>query len=160
MKRPAIDPADVEGRFGAGFPAEFQAPFEAREKKALGVALGLTQFGVNLVTLPPGSASAPRHWHANEDEFVYILEGTPTMITETGRQDLSPGMVAGFKAGVEDAHHMVNESDADVVYIEIGSRAADEVCTLPDVDLSVRREAGQMKFLHKDGTPYPSGEGS
>ena len=155
MKPPALDPAAIEGRLGSAFPAEFRAPFQARVKKALGDALGLTQFGVNLVRLPPGSASSPRHWHANEDELVYILEGAPTLVTDAGAQVLGPGMVAGFKAGVEDAHHLVNRSDADVVYLEVGARAAHEVCTLPDIDLSVRREGGRTRFLHKDGRPYP-----
>ncbi len=160
MKRPALDPAAVEGKFGSGFPTAFKAPFEMREKRALGNALGLTQFGVNLVRLPPGAASSPRHWHANEDEFVYILEGAPILISEAGRQTLGPGMAAGYPAGVADAHQMLNESDADVVYLEIGSRAVDEVCTLPDVDLHVVRKDGQTRFTQKDGTPYAMDEPS
>lgn len=149
-----VDPATVEARTGSAYPDTFQAVSEGREKQALGNVAGLTQFGVNLTRLKPGAASALRHWHVEEDEFIYVLEGEATLITDAGEQVLGPGMAAGFPAGTEDGHHLVNNSQADVLYLEIGSRHPAEQAHYPDVDLHMRREDGEIRFFRKDGTPY------
>lgn len=151
MKRPAIDPMEeVEGQTGTIYPPEFRPVVEGRTKRRLGPVLGLTDFGVNLTELAPGAASALRHWHHREDEFVYVLEGELILVTDAGEQVLKPGQAAGFPKGVADGHHLVNRSNAKAVYLEVGSRAADERADYPDVDLVY--QGG--KFTRKDGTPY------
>jgi len=149
-----VNPAAVEARTGSAYPDHFKAVSEGREKKMLGHVAGLTQFGVNLTRLKPGAASALRHWHVEEDEFIYILEGEATLITDAGEQVLGPGMAAGFPAGKEDGHQLVNKTQADVLYLEIGSRHPGEQAHYPDVDLQMRREGGAIRFFHKDGAPY------
>jgi uncharacterized cupin superfamily protein len=125
-----------------------------RDKRPLGDLFGLTNFGVNITRLAPGGSSALRHAHTKQDEFVYILEGRPTLVTDAGRRALNPSMCAGFKAGTGDAHCLVNETDADVVYLEIGDRAAGDAVEYPDDDLAVVTIDGQRRMAHKDGTPY------
>jgi uncharacterized cupin superfamily protein len=126
-----------------------------REKRALGDAFGLTQFGVNLTRLAPGTASAQRHWHSHEDELVYILDGEAVLVSDAGEQVMTAGMCAGFKAGVPDGHQIVNRSGSDVVFLEIGTRAMEGGADYPDIDMIVRRdENGKWRYLHKDGTPY------
>jgi uncharacterized cupin superfamily protein len=154
VKPPALDPAAVTPRRGSGYPAPFDQSCRQRQKRALGDPLGLTQFGVNLATLPPGTWSSQRHWHQQEDEFVYVLEGELTLITDAGEQLLSAGMAAGFPAGVEDGHHLVNRSGKPARYLEIGTRAPQERCVYPDVDLTEEIGPHAETFLHKDGTPY------
>jgi uncharacterized cupin superfamily protein len=119
----------------------------------LGDLFGLTNFGVNLTTLAPGAESALMHRHGKQDEFVYILEGTPTLITETGETPLRPGLCAGFPAG-GTAHHLVNRSDAPVVYLEIGDRTPGDLAEYPNDDLQAAHEDGRWFFTHKDGRPY------
>ena len=154
-KKAAIDPMTLKPRTGSGYPAPFAAVCMDREKRALGDAFGLSQFGVNLTRLAPGTASAQRHWHSHEDELVYILEGELVLITDTGEQVMTPGMCAGFKAGVPDSHQLVNRSDRDAVFLEIGTRAMEGGADYPDIDMIVRRaEDGKWRYLHKDGTPY------
>jgi uncharacterized cupin superfamily protein len=153
--KPAVDAGSVEPRIGSGYPAPFDADCAGREKRRLGNVFGLTQFGVNLVRLPPGAWSSQRHWHHGEGEFVYVLEGEPSLVTDAGEQHLSPGMVAGFKAGVPDGHHLVNRSDRDVLYIEIGTRSDLEEADYPDIDMLVRVIGGEERYVRKDGTPYP-----
>ncbi len=154
-KKAAIDPMTLKPRTGSGYPAPFAAVCMDREKRALGDAFGLSQFGVNLTRLAPGTASAQRHWHSHEDELVYILEGELVLITDTGEQVMTPGMCAGFKAGVPDGHQLVNRSDRDAVFLEIGTRAMEGGADYPDIDMIVRRaEDGKWRYLHKDGTPY------
>src|SRR5258707_13826419 len=122
-KHTALVAADVAPRkTRSNYPEKFAARVGGRVKRPLGDAFGLTIFGVNLTTLPPGAMSALRHAHTRQDEFVYILEGTPTLITDAGETMLKPGMCAGFKAASGDAHHLVNRSESDVVYLEIGDR--------------------------------------
>jgi len=152
LKIPAVDPAAVEIRHGSAYPEEFQAVAAGRQKQALGNAAGLTQFGVNLVRLPPGAASALRHWHKHEDEFVYVLDGELTLITDAGEQVLTPGLAAGFPAGVPDGHNLVNKTDKDALYLEIGDRHPEEEAHYPDVDLHVRRIGGAFTFTRKDGS--------
>ncbi len=154
VKPPAIDPKTVEVRIGSSYPDELKAVAEAREKRALGDVVGLTNFGVNLVRLPPGFASSQRHWHTKEDEFVYVLEGELILITDDGEQVMTPGIAAGFPAGAENGHQLVNRLDRVAVYLEVGDRRADDECTYPDIDLALKLIDGEQVFLHKDGTPY------
>ena len=141
----------------SNFPEPFAARMAGRVKRALGDAFGLGQFGVNLTRLAPGAVSALRHAHSRQDEFIYILQGRPTLRTSAGRTVLEPGMCAGFKAGSGDAHHLVNESDGDVLYLEVGDRAHGDETQYPDDDLQAVLVNGQWRFAHKDGTPYPAG---
>ncbi len=149
------DPSKVEGRRGTIYPAEFAAGFEGRIKRALGNAGGLTQFGVNLTTLEPGAASAHRHWHAREDEFIYVVDGELTLITDAGEELLRPGMAAAFPAGEANGHQLLNKSAHPASYLEIGTRSADEDAEYPDIDLRLQKRAGKVVFLHKSGEPYP-----
>lgn len=136
------------------YPPPFAARVAGRLKHPLGDLFGLTNFGVNLTRLAPGGMSALRHAHAKQDEFVYILEGHPTLRTDEGATKLSPGMCAGFKAGTGNAHHLVNETTGDVVYLEIGDRLPGDGATYPDDDLKVTSAGGKWNVTHKDGTPY------
>jgi uncharacterized cupin superfamily protein len=151
---PVVDPANVSPRLGARYPEAMRAPFAARGKRALGDALGLQSFGVNLVHMPPGSESALRHWHTREDEFVMVLEGELTLITGAGETILGRGMAAGFPAGKADGHCLVNRSGRDAVYLEVGDRRPGDEVTYPDVDLvAIWRDGGRV-YIHKDGRPY------
>lgn len=149
-----LDPASVPPRTGSGYPQPFKAAVAERQKRALGDALGLSHFGVNLVRLPPGTASSQRHWHSAEDEFVYILEGEVELVTDAGSERLTKGMVAGFPAGRPDGHHLVNRSAHDVVYLEVGDRQAGDEVDYPDIDLRLLHRNGKDFFAHKDGTPW------
>jgi len=149
------DPSKVEGRRGTIYPAEFAKGFEGRIKRALGNAGGLTQFGVNLTTLEPGAPSAHRHWHAKEDEFIYVLDGELTLITDAGEEMLGPGMAACFPAGEPNGHHLVNKSGAPASYLEIGTRSPDEDAEYPDIDLRLQKRNGKVVFMRKSGEPIP-----
>src|SRR5258705_3973955 len=139
----------------SAYPENFVPRLGGRAKRPLGDPFELTIFGVNLTTLPPGSMSALRHAHTRQDEFIYILEGTPTLVTDAGETTLKPGMCAGFKAGSGDAHHLVNRSKSDVVYLEIGDRTLADEASYPDDDIvAVKTPDGTRRFTHKDGTPY------
>ena len=116
--------------------------------------MGLSQFGVNLLTLPPGAWSSQRHWHENEDEFIYVLEGEVTLITDAGEQRLGPGKAAGFPANSRDGHHLVNRSDRPVRVLEVGTRASREYGEYPDIDMTLETVDGLTRFLHKNGVPY------
>jgi uncharacterized cupin superfamily protein len=151
----ALVAADAPPRAkSSNYPEPFFSRMLKRDKRPLGDLFGLTNFGVNLTRLQPGGESALRHAHIKQDEFVYILQGTATLVTDAGRTELQPGMCAGFKAGTGDAHHLVNETSEDVVYLEIGDRTAGESVTYPDDDLALAMVDGKMRFSHKDGTPY------
>ncbi|KIL98667.1 hypothetical protein CCC_02117 [Paramagnetospirillum magnetotacticum MS-1] len=137
------------------YPAALAGRVEGRLKRPLGDLFGLANFGVNQTRLAPGAWSALRHSHARQDEFIYILEGAPTLLTDAGETLLAPGMCAGFKAATGDAHCLINTSDADVVYLEIGDRSPGDAATYPDDDLRAEMGAdGKWRMLHKDGTPY------
>ena len=138
------------------FPPEMVARVApGRDKRVLGDLFGLTNFGVNLTRLAPGGHSALRHAHGKQDEFVYILEGEATLITESGETALRPGMCAGFKAGTGDAHHLVNRTNQDVVFLEVGDRSAGDSVSYPDDDvLAVYGADGKWRYSRKDGTPY------
>lgn len=125
-----------------------------RVKRQLGEQFGLRNFGVNLTVLAPGSVSSIRHAHSRQDELVYILEGHPILHTDAGLTQLSPGMCAGFRAGGGDAHRLVNQTDAPVIYLEIGDRTPGDEAHYPDDDLEARLVNGKWEFTHKDGTPY------
>jgi uncharacterized cupin superfamily protein len=139
-------------------PPNILPPFEPlwaeREKRVLGDLFGLTNFGVNLVRLVPGGRSALRHAHARQDELVYVLEGRPTLVTDAGRTPLAPGMCAGFRAGTGDAHCLVNETDMDAVYLEVGDRLPGDAVSYPEDDLQGQGLPGTYRFSHKDGTPW------
>ena len=149
--RPALDPATVPERTGSAYPPPLDVPCRARGKRALGNELGLTHFGVNLTRLEPGAWSAQRHWHTRQDEFVYVLEGELTLVTDAGEQTLRPGMAAGFPAGARDGHHLVNRTDRPAVYLEVGDRMPGDEVHYPDVDLFV--DANLVR-RHKSGDPY------
>ena len=130
---PALDPATVEARMGSNYPTPFADQVAGREKRPLGDALGLKNFGVNLVWVPPGTSSSQRHYHSRQDEFIYVLEGELVLVTDTGEQTLVPGMAAGFPSGSGDGDY-------------------------PDIDLLVRFVDGKRLFVHKDGTSYRDGQ--
>jgi len=138
----------------SNYPEPFASRMAGREKRPLGDLFGLKNFGVNLTRLAPKAVSALRHAHTRQDEFVYILEGRPTMHTDEGRTQLSPGMCAGFKAGTGNGHCLINETTEDVVYLEIGDRTPGDEGTYPDDDLQALLVEDKWQFVHKDGTPY------
>jgi uncharacterized cupin superfamily protein len=148
---PKIDIAQVPVRATTIYPKPYDRVVQGREKQALGNAAGLTQFGVNLTRLKPGAASALRHWHASEDELVYLLEGELVLIEDGGEFVLRPGEAAGFKAGVPNGHCLVNRTDKDAVYLEIGTRAASDRAIYPDEDLAVERDQHGARFTRKNG---------
>ena len=150
-----LDPEKLEHREGTGYPAPYDDRCRVRRKAVLGDAGGLTQYGVNLVTLPPGSWSAQRHWHSHEDEFVWIVSGEPTLVTDAGETVLGPGMAVTFPAGAADGHHLVNNSDGDASYLEVGTRDPRDICSYPDIDLCLEPDgSGGHRFVHKSGEPY------
>ncbi len=156
MSNPAaIDVQTVAARSGSTYPEQFRSEVKARSKRVLGDLFGLTHYGVNLVDLQPGSWSAQRHWHTTEDEFVYVVSGELTLVTNDGEQSMTAGMVAGFPAGAENGHHLVNNSDSAATYLEIGDRKAEDECNYPDIDLLLKSdgEGGHM-FTNRDGKPY------
>ena len=137
------------------FPEPLASLLKDRIRHPLGNLFGLTNFGVNLTYLPPGSVSAPRHFHSHQDEFVYILEGTPILVTSAGETPLRPGMCAGFKAGRDDGHQLCNRSDTMAVYLEVGDRTAGDVVTYPDDDIKIDKTPdGRLRIVRKDGSPY------
>jgi uncharacterized cupin superfamily protein len=146
--------ADVTARTGTAYPPQYAGKLKGREKRLLGELFGLSQFGVNLLTLAPGSWSSQRHWHEAEDEFVYVLEGEIVLIDDRGEHPMSAGMCAGFKAGVANAHHLVNRSDKPAVCLEVGTRMKDERVYYADIDMQgVRSDGGPWKFTRRDGSP-------
>ncbi|HPR45152.1 MAG TPA: cupin domain-containing protein [Ottowia sp.] len=136
------------------YPEPFAARMKGREKRQLGDVFGLVNFGVNLTRLAPGAVSALRHAHSKQDEFIYILKGSPVLHTDEGRTLLAPGMCAGFRAGTGNAHHLINESAEEVLYLEVGDRSPGDEGSYPDDDLQAELVQGAWRFTHKDGTPY------
>lgn len=147
-----IDPKVVTVVTGSRYPAPFDVPCTARARRRLGDAADLSDFGVNLLHLPPGFWSSQRHWHTVEDEFVYVLEGEVVLVTDAGEEVLRPGDCAGFKAGLQDGHHLQNRSQKAALLLEVGSRNPVDETAYPDIDL----HATERGYLHKDGTPYPT----
>ncbi len=149
-----INPENIPARTTSVYPEMFKLLMAGRSKQSLGDATGLKNFGVNLVKLAPNSCSALRHWHTKQDEFIYVLEGEITLVTNTGEQTLKPGMAAGFPAGEADGHNLINRSNSIATYLEIGDRTPDEQVTYPDVDLLAKHSAKGWIFTHKDGSLY------
>jgi uncharacterized cupin superfamily protein len=152
---PAIRAIDAAPRSKpSNYPEPYASRMGGREKRALGDLFGLSNFGVNLTRLAPKALSALRHAHSKQDEFVYILQGHPTLMTDAGATPLAPGMCAGFKAGSGNGHQLINETSEDVVYLEVGDRTPGDEGTYPDDDLKALMVEGKWQFVHKDGTPY------
>jgi uncharacterized cupin superfamily protein len=151
---PKIDIDKIAPDTRTGYPAEFKAAVNGRSRKRLGQAAGLDQFGVNLSTLKPGAASSLKHWHQHEDELVYVLEGEVVLVEDGGEIVLKPGDAAGWKAGAPNGHCLVNRSQRDAVFLEIGSRKAVETASYPDLDLMLVRNESGARFTRKNGEPY------
>ena len=151
---PRIDIDAVPDRVGTGYPKIFAAIAEGRSRKRLGDAAGLDQFGVNLTTLAPGAGTAHRHWHHSEDEFVFVLAGEATLIDDDGETILFAGDAAGFKAGVANAHQIVNKSSRDVVLLEIGTRAPQDRGVFPDIDLAFVKDDTGSRFTRASGEAF------
>ena len=147
-----IDLSRVPKHIGSGYPAPFDAACTLRLRQKLGDAADLSDFGVNLLRLPPGTWSSQRHWHVAEDEFVFVVDGEVVLITDSGEETLRAGDSAGFKAGVKDGHHLQNRSSRDAVVLEVGSRKEQDEGEYSDIDMRFVRTGG---FVRKDGTPYP-----
>ncbi len=149
-----IDPSALTAIIGTMYPSPFDEPCRARQRKKLSDAAGLTQFGVNLLTLPPDAWSSQRHWHTDADEFVYVLQGEVTLVTDEGTEILRPGEAAGFKAGDGNGHCLQNHATADAVILEIGTRADTDAAHYPEIDLMAPPRGEPTVFTHRDGTPY------
>jgi len=151
----AVAAAEVPARSKpTAYPEPFASRMAGREKRSLGDVFGLSNFGVNLTRLAPKAVSALRHAHTRQDEFIYILQGRPTLHTDEGRTQLAPGMCAGFKAGTGNGHRLINETTEEVVYLEVGDRTPGDEGSYPDDDLKALLVDGKWSFVHKDGAPY------
>lgn len=151
----AVKAIDVSPRTKpSNYPEPYFSMMRDREKRQLGDVFGLQSFGVNLTRLKPGGRSALRHHHTVQDEFIYILSGHPILITDSGETLLEPGMCAGFRAGVPDGHMLVNRSDEEVLYLEVGDRLPGDRAVYPDDDLKAEMIEGKWQFVHKDGSPF------
>jgi len=151
---PKTDTSSVPAKKGSGYPSPFDEPCATRTRRRLGNAGDLRDFGVNLMTLPPGGWSSQRHWHSHEDEFVYVLEGDLVLVEDGGETALRAGDCAAFPKGTGNGHHLINRSTTMAVYLEVGSRNPIDITTCSDVDMMSPNADG--RFLHKDGRPYPS----
>jgi len=149
---PKIDIATVPAISGSGYPPPHDAPCATRIRRRLGDAGGLKDFGINLMTLPPGGWSSQRHWHSHEDELVYILDGEVVLVEDGGETVLQAGDCAAFPKNTGNGHHMINRSGAIAVYLEMGSRHWDDLTTCSDIDMMSANSDG--RFVHKDGTPF------
>ena len=139
---------------GTLYPPPFDRPCRARERRKLGDAAGLTQFGVNLLRLPPGAWSSQRHWHTAQDEFVYVVGGEVVLVTDAGEETLRPGDAAGFPAGEANGHCLQNRSAADALVLEVGTRMPGDAAFYPDIDLVAPARGVPAAYTHRDGTPY------
>ncbi len=151
---PKIDIDKIQIDVATGYPPPFNKSVAGRSRKRLGRAAGLTHFGVNICTLKPGAASSQRHWHEKEDELVYVLEGEVVLCEDSGETVLRPGDAAAWKAGVADGHCLINRSDRDAVFIEVGTRAAAERAHYSDIDMMVVRDEKGARYTKKNGEPY------
>jgi uncharacterized cupin superfamily protein len=155
--KPALDAMEIhpdpeDANAGKKYPELYPGPYIGRR---LGDHFDLTRFGVNMEILPPGSKTALRHWHSMSDEFVMVLEGTMTLVTNDGEAVLGAGMVVGFKAGEENGHHLVNRSDTEAKILVVGARIKGDAVTYPDDDLQwMVDEDGSRYAARKDGTRY------
>ena len=149
-----INPEFVSENTGSNYPQELQHIVRGRSRKRFGKVAGLTNFGVNLVTLQPGSRSSIRHWHSKQDEFIYIVEGEVTLVTNEGKQLLIAGDCAGFPAGEVNGHHLINQSNSIAKYLEIGDKTPGDTVNYPDVDLVAKDSDTGWVFTRKDGSNY------
>ncbi len=152
MAKTFVKAADIAPRRSTAYPEQYADVVKGRAKAALGDPFGLTQFGVNYTTLEPGAWSAQRHWHAHEDEFVMVLEGTVTLVNEEGRYKLTAGMCAGFKAGVANGHCLINEGSTPARLLEVGTRSPVESASYPDIDMKAEKIDGKFLMTKKDGS--------
>ena len=152
---PKVDIEKVTIDVSTGYPQQFRKEIEGRSRKRLGNAIGLTQFGVNICTLKPGAQSSQRHWHANEDEFIYVLEGEVLVIEDNREIVLKKGEAAGWKAGAPVGHAVANRSQRDALVLEIGTRdpIGDKVI-YPDIDMVFERTGSERRYSRKSGEPY------
>jgi uncharacterized cupin superfamily protein len=151
---PKIDIDKIQPDIATGYPSPFNKAVEGRSRKRLARAAGLAHFGVNICTLKPGAASSQRHWHENEDELVYVLEGEVVLCEDGGEIVLKPGDAAAWKAGVANGHCLINRSTRDAVFIEVGTRAAAERAHYSDIDMMVVRDEKGARYTKKNGEPY------
>jgi uncharacterized cupin superfamily protein len=152
MPKIEIDRIPVDS--STNYPPPFDKAVEGRARKRLGRTAGLSQFGVNICTLKPGAASSQRHWHENEDELVCVLEGEVVLREDSGETVLRPGDAAAWKAGVPNGHCLINRSNRDAVFIEVGTRAAAERAHYSDIDMMVTRDEKGARYTKKNGEPY------
>lgn len=153
-RKPALPATEIPAVRGTSYPEPFASRMGDREKRRLGDAFGLTQFGASLVSLGPGGQSALRHWHSHEDELIYVLSGTLVLVTNDGEQVLRAGNCIGFPCGVDNAHHFVNRSEEVAHYLEMGTRIEEDNAFYPDDDLQWLTVDGKAVAAHKDGLPY------
>ena len=146
-----IDVAVVPAEAGGTYPHPFDDACKAQSCQRLARHAGLTQFGVNLTVIEPGAWSSQRHWHSREDEFVWVLDGELTLVTDTGEETLRAGDCAAFRRGDPDGHHLINKSDSPARVLEIGTSDPQDRCTYPDIDMI----ADDRGYTHRDGPPYP-----
>ena len=149
-----LDVKSLEAITGTMYPPPYDEPCRARERTRLGDPAGLTQFGVNLLRLPPGAWSSQRHWHTGEDEFVYVLSGEVVLVTNAGEEVLRAGDAAGFPANDLDGHCLQNRSGADATVLEVGTRQKGSVAYYPDIDMVAPAGGKPAAYTHRDGTPY------
>ena len=150
-----LDLAVIEIIRGSDYPPPFDAPCRDRERKRLGDAACLSQFGVNLLRLPPGTWSSQRHWQTVSDEFVYVLSGEVVLVTDAGEETLRAGDAAGFKAGTPDGHHLQNRGTSEALVLEVGTRLPGDGCYYSDIDMMINDD-GPDGFTRRDGSPYAS----
>ena len=151
-----INPEEIPEKTSSNYPEKFKLLVAGRSKKRLGDVAGIKNFGINLTKIAPGSCSALRHWHTQQDEFIYVLSGELILVTNNGEQTLTAGMAAGFPAGVADGHHLINRSNSDAVYLEIGDRTPADQVNYPNEDLVAKYSPNGWIFTHKDGNLYTS----
>ena len=150
-----IDATKIETVVGTLYPSPFDLPCRARQRKRLGDAAGLTQYGVNLLRLPPGAWSSQRHWHVAQDEFIYVLAGEVTLVTDDGAEVLRVGDCGGFKANDPNGHCLQNRSAQDAEILEVGTRLADDMAFYSDIDMVAPAGGKPAPYTHRDGVPYP-----
>jgi uncharacterized cupin superfamily protein len=148
-----IDLSAISALTGNTYPEPFNGPCEGQSFQRLGVHGGLTAFGVNLTVIEPGAWSSQRHWHSHDDEFVWVLEGELTLVTDAGEEVLRAGDCAAFRRGDPDGHHLINKTDRPAKVLEIGNADPEDVCSYSDIDMMTARK--DKRYTHKDGTPYP-----
>ena len=149
-----VDPAELPVESGTPYPAPHDAIVQGRHRSRLSPVLGLTKFGVNVLRIEPGAQSSARHWHSEQDEFVYVLEGEATLVTDEGDTIVKAGMAAGFPAGNPNGHTLVNRSNSDVLVLEVGDRPVSEDVEYPDIDMANAVRGGKPNFTRKDGSAF------